>query len=162
MDIGTERLRPEHLPLAARWLGRGEGALTPNDLPSEAGLLPGWLAAREAEPGRLDCLALVYETAVGLAGLRREDGQDDRAALYLLLGEVNYNLQRTATYVTLRMLDRAFLEMPYHRVSIRVYERQGWFLEVLERMGFSPTESRGELCCLTVEKAAVLERKYLF
>ena len=62
------------------------------DLSEEAHELESWFDMCAAEPGRLDCLALVYETPVGVAGLRRRHGQKDTLELYLLLGEVGYNL----------------------------------------------------------------------
>ena len=71
MDIWTERLERRHLPAVERWLGREAGALTPNDLPRTAEALSGWYEACAAEAGRLDCLVRVYETPVGLAGLRQ-------------------------------------------------------------------------------------------
>ncbi|MBR1456296.1 MAG: hypothetical protein IJ594_03940 [Oscillospiraceae bacterium] len=162
MDIWTQQLQRRHLPLLTRWLGRDGGALTPHDLPREADGLARWFEACAAEPGRFDCLALVYETPVGLAGLRRGDAPADEAELYLLLCEVGYNPLRTATYVTLRMLDRAFLERGLARVTVRVSARHARFLEALERMGFSRTEDRGDTVCLAVDKAAFLARKYLF
>ena len=162
MDIWTERLEPAHLPIVGRWLGRTEGALTPNDLPADADGLTPWLERCAAESGRLDCLCRVYETPVGVAALRRPDGSGGTAELSLLLGEVNYNPLRTATYVTLRMLDRAFLEPGVHEVRVRAFTRHAFFLPVLERMGFARTEERDGLCCCAVEKARYLDRKYLF
>ena len=162
MDIWTEVLKQEQLPLLARWIGREAGALTPSDLPADAGRRPAWFSDCAAESGRLNCLALVYETAVGVAGLRRRNGQETAAELSLLLGEVNYNLQRTATYVTLRMLDRAFLDLGYEQIIVRVFVRHKWFLEILERMGFSRTAEENGTVGLRVEKAAFLDRKYLF
>ena len=162
MDIWTERLERSHLPVLENWIGRTDGALTPNDLPSEAnGLMP-WFEACSADPKRLDCLALVYETPVGVTGLRWCGEQDGSAELYLLLGEVNYNPLRTATYVTLRMLDRAFLELGSRRVTVRVCAQHTWYIEVLEQMGFPPTAEGNDVISLAVDQAAFLNRKYLF
>ncbi len=161
MNIWTERLESAHLPMLRRWLGREDGALTPNDLPSEAAALEAWFARCAAEAGRHDCLALVYETPVGIAGLRRGGGPEE-AELYLFLGETGYNALRTATYVALRMLDRAFLELGLEGVTARVCARHEWFAEPLARMGFSLTEARDGMLDLRVEKAAFLSRKYLF
>ena len=162
MNIWTERLERRHLPIVEAWLGRRDGALTPNDLPENAAALPGWFEDCAAEAGSLDCVVLVYETPVGLAGLRRQSGRETAAELYLLLCEKNYNPLRTATYAALRMLDRAFLEQGLERVSVRADERQAWFLETLEKMGFVRRAEGDGLIALTVEKAAFLDRKYLF
>jgi len=161
LDIWTERLERAHLPAVSRWLGRRDGALTDNDLPADGDELAGWYARCEAEPGRLDCLALAYETPVGLAGLR-PGGEGNGATLWLLLGELGYNPLRTATYITLRMLDRAFLERGLARVCVRVRPGCGWYREVLEKMGFSRTGEGEELPALQVEKQVYLGRKYLF
>ena len=162
MDIWTERLERWHLPALERWAGHADGALTPNDLPVEAGGLAAWFEACSANPERLDCLALVYETPVGVTGLRRHGGQDGTAELYLLLGEVNYNPLRTATYITLRMLDRAFLDLGFSRVTARGYAQHTWYIEVLEQMGFTRTAENSEAIPLAVEKNVFLNRKYLF
>ena len=161
MDIWTEKLVRRHLPVLERWLGRTAGAVTPNDLPSDVRGLEAWFEMCTAEPGRLDCLALVYETPVGVAGLRRTVDQDT-AELYLMLGEVGYNLQRTAAYVTLRMLDRAFSEAGIRRVAVRVGIRHQWFFDTLEQMGFFRTGAGAGVEALTVEKNVFLSRKYLF
>ena len=162
MDIWTERLARRHLPALERWAGHADGALTPNDLPAEAGGLAAWFETCSANPERLDCLALVYETPVGVTGLHWCGGQDGTAELYLLLGEVNYNPLRTATYVTLRMLDRAFLELGFRCVTVRVRAQHRWYIEVLEQMGFSRTAENSEAISLAVEKEVLLNRKYLF
>ena len=162
MDIWTERLERRHLPVLENWIGRTDGALTPNDLPPEANGLVPWFEACSADPERLDCLALVYETPVGVTGLRRYSKQEGAAELYLLLGEVNYNPLRTATYVTLRMLDRAFLDLGFSRVTVRVHAQHTWFPDVLEQMGFSRAAEGSNVISLGVEKAAFLYRKYLF
>ena len=162
MNIWTEQLVERHLPLLEAWAGRTDGAVTPNDLPASAEGLARWFERRGAEPGRLDCLALVYETPVGLAGLRRRTERKTEAELYLLLCERGYNPLRTATYICLRMLDRAFLEQGFERVTVRVDQNFSWFLEPLERMGFSPTEERSGPVSLAVEKNVFLSRKYLF
>ena len=162
MDIWTERLDRAHLPLLAQWLARREGALTPSDLPADCAGLSDWFEAQAAEPERQDFLALVYETPVGLAGLRGCGGNSGTAELWVLLGEVGYNLERTATFVTLRMLDRAFFEVGYEQVLVWVYACHGWFLELLERMGFTRAAEQDGMICLLVGKAVFLNRKYLF
>ena len=70
MDIWTERLVQRHLSLLERWIGRTDGALTPNDLPRKAEDLAVWFGACSADAGRLDCLISVYETPVGIARLQ--------------------------------------------------------------------------------------------
>lgn len=161
MDIWIEQLERRHLPILERWLGRTAGAITPNDLPSDVRGLESWFEMRAAEPGRLDCLALVYETPVGVAGLRQTVDRDT-AELYLMLGEIGYNLLRTAAYVTLRMLDRAFLEAGNRRVAVRVNYQHSWLLDTLEQMGFSRTGTEAGITALAVEKNSFLNRKYLF
>ena len=162
MNIWTEQVVERHLPLLQAWAGRTEGAVTSNDLPAPAEELAAWVRRRGAEPGSLDCLALVYDTPVGLAGLRRSAGREREAELYLLLCERGYNPLRTATYVCLRMLDRAFLELGLERVTMRVNREFSWLLEPLERMGFSPAGEGDGPARLAVEKNAFLDRKYLF
>lgn len=162
MNIWTEQVVERHLPLLQAWAGRTDGAVTPNDLPAPAEELAAWVRRRGAEPGSLDCLALVYDTPVGLAGLRRSAGREREAELYLLLCERGYNPLRTATYVCLRMLDRAFLELGLERVTMRVNREFSWLLEPLERMGFSPAGEGDGPVRLAVEKKAFLDRKYLF
>ena len=162
MNIWTEQVVERHLPLLQAWAGRADGAVTPNDLPAPAEELAAWVRRRGAEPGSLDCLALVYDTPVGLAGLRRSAGREREAELYLLLCERGYNPLRTATYVCLRMLDRAFLELGLERVTMRVNREFSWLLEPLERMGFSPAGEGDGPVRLAVEKKAFLDRKYLF
>ena len=161
MDIWTERREQRHLPLPERWLARRDGALTPNDLPSRPEELAAWYGACSAEPGRLDCLVSLYETPVGIAGLRRSR-QADTAELYLLLCELNYNLLRTAAYATLRMLDRAFLELGFARVTVRVYAQHIWYADVLQQMGFIRSAEEDGVLSLSAKKAAYLSRKYLF
>ena len=162
MDIWTERLVQRHIPLLERWIGRTDGALTPNDLPRKAEDLAVWFGACSADAGRLDCLISVYETPVGIAGLRQHSGQRETADLYLLLCELNYNLLRTATYATLRMLDRAFLELGFEHVTMQVYPKHVWYLDVLGQMGFCREEEHDGLTRLSVEKTVYLDRKYLF
>lgn len=162
MDIWTERLEQRHLPLLAHWIGRTGGAITPNDLPTKVEELPRWYESSSADPGRLDCLIRVYDTPVGLAGLRRCDGREGAAELYLQLYEVNYNLLRTATYATLRMLDRAFLKLKLDRVETRVFAQFKDYLEALVKMGFSQTAADSETISGTAEKERYLSRKYLF
>ncbi len=162
MNIWTEKLEKSHLPELRRWHGRRDGALTPNDLPEDAERLPQWFEAGRTEAGRLDCLVLAYETPVGLAGLRQCGAEPGTAELSLLLGEVNYNLLRTATYAALRMLDRAFLDLGFERAVARVDARHAWFADTLEQMGFSREAERDGLILLRAEKSAFLSRKYLF
>ena len=59
-------------------------------------------------------------------------------------------------------LKNRFLEQGLERVSVRADERQAWFLEALEKMGFVRRAEGDGLIALTVEKAAFLDRKYLF
>ncbi len=162
MDIWTEELERRHLPDLQRWLGRRDGAITPNDLPVDGKDLESWFAALSSEPGRQDFLALVYETPVGVTGLRRSAGLNDTMEMYLLLGEVGYNILRTATYVTLRVLDRAFSDAGVGYVTIHVCPGYGWFLPVLEQMGFSRAGPTDERASFTAAKDKFLSRKYLF
>ena len=162
MDIWTEQLERRHLPILERWLGRTAGAITPNDLPSDVIELRTWFERSVAEPGRLDCLALVYETPVGVAGLRSKNGQKDTLEVYLMLGEVGYNLRRTATYVALRMIDRAFSNADVAQVAVWLCPCHTWFLDVLYRMGFAEERTENEMTVFTVEKDVFLNRKYLF
>ena len=159
MNIWTERLEPGHLPLLAQWLTREDGALTPNNLPKEAALLPDWLAQQARDPDRQDYLALIYDTPVGVAGLHQ---LGDTAELTLLLGERNYNPLRTATYLPLQLLDRAFSEQSCQNASIQVFERHAWYLTPLEQMGFIRAGTRDGIVALTVQKETYLDRKYLF
>ena len=161
MDIWIEQLERRHLPILERWLGRTAGVITPNDLPSDAHELESWFDMCAAEPERLDCLTLVYETPVGVAGFRQTVDRDT-AELYLMLGEVGYNLLRTAAYVTLRMLDRAFSEAGIRRIAVRVGFQHSWFLDTLEQMGFYRTGTEAGITALAVEKNSFLDRKYLF
>ena len=98
---------------------------------------------------------------MGVAGLRRT--APDETELYLLLGEVQYNLLRTATYAVQRMLDRAFGDADIRRVTMRVDARFAQLLTAFGRMGFVRAEAQaGAAVCLSVEKAAFSQRKYLF
>lgn len=162
MDIWTERLERRHLPFLANWIGRTSGAMTPNDIPVNAEELSLWYENKSTDPGRKNFLVLVYDTPVGLAGLRQRDGRREVLELYLQLYEVNYNPLRTATYATLRMLDRAFLDNKAKRVEARVFAQHRDYLEALERMGFSRTAADNEMICVAVEKDPYLSRKYLF
>ena len=159
MDIWTERLERRHLPLLKNWIGRTSGMMTPNDLPEDPAGLPAWYENRAAEPDRLDCLISVYETPVGVSGLRK--GQDGSGEFYLLLGETNYNPLRTATYATLRMLDRAFDECGCESVRVRAFLCFEEYREALERMGFSGTGEEDGLICAEIRKQDFLSRKYL-
>ena len=156
MDIWTEPLQRRHLPTVERWLTRTDGALTPNDLPQDEALLEAWFGRCAAESGRLDCLLLVYETPVGVASLRSADAPDT-AALSILLGERSYNPLRTAAYVTLRMLDRAFLELCARRVTMEMLAPWPAYRAALDQMGFQP-----DGCFLVVDKDIFIQNKYHF
>lgn len=160
MDIRTEYLARRHLPLLARWLGRTSGAVTPNDLPEDAAALAAWFDRCQADPARLDCLALVYDTPVGLAGLRRTQAQT--ASLWLLLGETGYNALRTATYVAQRMLDRAFSDFGAVCVCAEVNPGHAQILAALERMGFRRTGETDGRIALAVDRETFSRQKYLF
>ena len=162
MNIGTERLQPAHLPILEHWIGRAEGRVTPGDFPQKKDDLTEWFDMCTQDPGRKDYLILAYETPVGLAGLRKRSEKEKTAELYLLLGERNYNLLRTATYAVLPMLDRAFLDLGFDRAVVRVYQNQRWFLTPLEQMGFTQMGEENGLITLSVEKKEFLQRKYLF
>ena len=156
VDIWTEPLQRRHLPTVERWLTRTDGALTPNDLPQDEALLEAWFGRCAAESGRLDCLLLVYETPVGVASLRSADAPDT-AALSILLGERSYNPLRTAAYVTLRMLDRAFLELCARRVTMEMLAPWPAYRAALDQMGFQPDGG-----VLAVEKDTFIQNKYHF
>ena len=162
MDIWTERLERRHLPLLERWIERNSGQMTTNDLPLEAGELSQWFEKCLSDPERVDCLVSVYETPVGIVGPRKCAGQESAAELYLLLGETNYNPLRTATYATLRMLDRAFLECGFNRVIVQACKEHEEYLNALERMGFLMTAKKDAMIFASVEKKVYLNRKYLF
>jgi len=97
-----------------------------------------------------------------VTGLHRQPGQDKTASLYLFLGEVGYNIRRTATYITIRMLDRAFSDLRQESTNVQVYSHYGWFVEVLEQMGFSRRSEQDGVIRLAVEKTVFLNRKFLF
>lgn len=163
MNIWTESLERKHLPLLKSWIGRIPGKLTANDLPLDPEALTDWFERRALESGRLDFLVSVYETPVGVAGLRVCDGEANTAGMYLLLGEANYNPLRTATYATLQILDRAFQECGFDRVCAEVYAKEHKeYLEALERMGFSKTAEASEKSYTSIERKLFLDRKYLF
>ena len=159
MNIRTERLEANDLPQLAQWLTREDAALTPNSLPEEAGQLPAWLERQTQDQDQKTYLCLVYDTPVGAAGLHL---QGETAELTLLLGERNYNPLRTATYLTLQLLDRAFAEPGIQNARIEVYDRYTWYLTPLEQMGFSPAGTGESTTVLTVQKEAYFDRKYLF
>ena len=160
MDIWTERLERRDLPTLKYWIGRTSGQLTPCDLPDNPDALPQWYKKCTAEPGRMDCLVLAYETPIGIAGFQRASGQPSMAEFYLMLGEANYNLIRTATYATLRILDRAFHN--YTLVNAKVYGHHKDYLSVLMRMGFTQISEEGGLVAVNVDKETFQSRKYLF
>ena len=149
MNIWTEQLQRQHLTLLERWLNRTAGTLTANDLPEKAEMLPKWFEQR----AQGDFLISVYETPVGVGGLRGNE-------FYLFLGEVGYNLIRTATYATLRILDQAFIQL--NTVSAWVYSDQKEYLSALKTMGFSQIDEKDDLIRVSVQKKELESRKYLF
>ena len=149
MDIWTEQFLRQHLPILERWLNRTAGILTANDLPEKAEMLPEWFEQR----AQGDFLISVYETPVGVGGLRGNE-------FYLFLGEVGYNLIRTATYATLRILDQAFIQL--NTVSAWVYSDQKEYLSALKTMGFSQIDEKDDLIRVSVQKKELESRKYLF
>jgi len=149
MDIWTEQFLRQHLPILERWLNRTAGILTANDLPEKAEMLPKWFEQR----AQGDFLISVYETPVGVGGLRGNE-------FYLFLGEVGYNLIRTATYATLRILDQAFIQL--NTVSAWVYSNQKEYLSALKTMGFSQIDEKDDLIRVSVQKKELESRKYLF
>ena len=149
MDIWTEQFLRQHLPILERWLNRTAGILTANDLPEKAEMLQKWFEQR----AQGDFLISVYETPVGVGGLRGNE-------FYLFLGEVGYNLIRTATYATLRILDQAFIQL--NTVSAWVYSDQKEYLSALKTMGFSQIDEKDDLIRVSVQKKELESRKYLF
>ena len=149
MNIWTEQLQRQHLTLLERWLNRTAGTLTANDLPDNAEMLTEWFEQR----GQADSLISVYETPVGVGGLRGNE-------FYLFLGEVGYNLIRTATYATLRILDQAFIKLD--TVSAWAYSSHKEYLSALKTMGFSRIDEKDDLIKMSVQKKEVESRKYLF
>ena len=160
VDIWTEKLEQRHLALLERWIGRTAGRMTTCDLPDNPDMLPQWYEGSEAEAGRRDCLVLAYDTPIGIAGFRKTERNTEEAELYLMLGEANYNLIRTATYATIRILDQAFQD--YHRIIAMVYDHHEEYLSALNRMGFSQSNAEGNLIAVSVEKTVFQSRKYLF
>ena len=149
MNIWTEQLQRQHLTLLERWLDRTAGTLTANDLPENAELLTEWFEQR----GQADSLISVYETPVGVGGLRGNE-------FYLFLGEVGYNLIRTATFATLRILDQALIN--HDTVTAWVYGSHKEYLSALKKMGFSQIDEKGDMIRVSVQKKELLSRKYLF
>lgn len=149
MNIWTEQLQRQHLTLLERWLNRTAGTLTANDLPDNAELLTEWFEQR----GQADSLISVYETPVGVGGLRGNE-------FYLFLGEVGYNLIRTATFATLRILDQALIN--HDTVTAWVYGSHKEYLSALKKMGFSQIDEKGDMIRVSVQKKELLSRKYLF
>ena len=149
MNIWTEQLLRQHLPMLEHWLNRTGGKLTSNDLPENAELLTEWFEQR----AKADYLISVYETPVGVGGLREDE-------FYLFLGEVGYNLIRTATYATLRILDQAFIKLD--TVTAWVYSDHKEYLSALKTMGFSQVDEKGDLIRVSVQKRELGSRKYLF
>ena len=149
MNIWTEQLQRQHLTLLERWLNRTAGTLTANDLPDNAELLTEWFEQR----GQADSLISVYETPVGVGGLRGNE-------FYLFLGEVGYNLIRTATYSTLRILDQAFIKLD--TVTAWVYSDHKEYLSALKTMGFSQVDEKDDMIRVSVQKIELLSQKYLF
>ena len=149
MNIWTEPLLRQHLPILQRWLKRTAGTLTANDLPENAELLPEWYE----QSAQADYLISVYETPVGVGGLRGNE-------FYLFLGEVGYNLIRTATYATLRILDHGFIKLD--TVNAWVYRSHKEYLSALKTMGFSQIDETDELINMSAQKQEVQNRKFLF
>ena len=149
MNIWTEQLQRQHLTLLERWLNRTAGTLTANALPDNAELLTEWFEQR----GQADSLISVYETPVGVGGLRGNE-------FYLFLGEVGYNLIRTATFATLRILDQALIN--HDTVTAWVYGSHKEYLSALKTMGFSQIDEKGDMIRVSVQKIELLSRKYLF
>ena len=149
MNIWTEQLQRQHLTLLERWLNRTAGTLTANDLPDNAELLTEWFEQR----GQADSLISVYETPVGVGGLRGN-------GFYLFLGEVGYNLIRTATFATLRILDQALIN--HDTVTAWVYGSHKEYLSALKKMGFSQIDEKGDMIRVSVQKKELESRKYLF
>ena len=149
MNIWTEQLQRQHLTLLERWLNRTAGTLTANDLPDNAEMLTEWFEQR----GQADSLISVYETPVGVGGLRGNE-------YYLFIGEVGYNLIRTATYATLRILDQAFIKLD--TVNAWVYSSHNEYLSALKTMGFSQIDEKDDLIKMSVQKKELESRKYLF
>ena len=148
MNIWTEQLQRQHLTLLERWLDRTAGTLTENDLPENAELLTEWFEQR----GQADSLISVYETPVGVGGLRGNE-------FYLFLGEVGYNLIRTATYATLRILDQAFIKLD--TVTTWLYSNHKEYLSALKTMGFSQIDEKDDLIRVSVQKKELKSRKHL-
>ena len=149
MNIWTEQLQRQHLTLLERWLNRTAGTLTANDLPDNAEMLTEWFEQR----GQADSLISVYETPVGVGGLRGN-------GFYLFLGEVGYNLIRTSTYATLRILDQALIN--HDTVTAWVYGSHKEYLSALKKRGFSQIDEKGDMIRVSVQKKELLSRKYLF
>ena len=149
MNIWTEQLQRQHLTLLERWLNRTAGTLTANDWPDNAELLTEWFEQR----GQADSLISVYETPVGVGGLRGNE-------FYLFLGEVGYNLIRTATFATLRILDQALIN--HDTVTAWVYGSHKEYLSALKKRGFSQIDEKGDMIRVSVQKKELLSRKYLF
>ena len=149
MNIWTEQLLRQHLSMLEHWLNRTGGKLTSNDLPEKAEMLPEWFEQR----AQGDFLISVYETPVGVGGLRGNE-------FYLFLGEVGYNLIRTATYATLRILDQALIN--HDTVTAWVYGSHKEYLSALKTMGFSQIDETDELIKMSAQKQEVQNRKFLF
>ena len=149
MNIWTEQLLRQHLPMLEHWLNRTAGTFTANDLPDNAEMLTEWFEQR----GQADSLISVYETPVGVGGLRGNE-------YYLFIGEVGYNLIRTATYATLRILDQAFIKLD--TVNAWVYGSHNEYLSALKTMGFSQIDEKDDLIKMSVQKKELESRKYLF
>ena len=92
MNINTEQLKLQHAPILQQWVGRTSGAMTPNDFPREKRQIQQWLELNMNDTERLDCLIFVYDTPVGITGLRHDNTSPESAELYMLLCEVGYNL----------------------------------------------------------------------
>ena len=158
MNISTEQLKREDLPLLLDWVNRNTGgAVTTNDLPRDGAAAEAWFDALPARPDRLDCMVFLYETPIGLAGLTDLDPETGAGRLYFLLGEVGYNRLRAATYGILQMLDRAFGDFALREIRTVVTTAEPELLDMFPRLGFVPEGA---------EKAVTRERfaghRYLF
>ena len=139
MNISTEQLKREDLPLLLDWVNRETGgAITAHDLPREIAAAETWFDALPALPDRLDCMVYLYETPIGLAGLTDMDLDRGAGRLYFLLGEVGYNRLRAATYGILQMLDRAFGDFGLREVRAVITTTEPELLAMLPRLGFVP------------------------
>lgn len=162
VNIWTERLQENHIPILENWAGRNSGALTKSDFPTDKVQLLNWYHVCAANPKRQDYIVLAYDTPVGITGLLKPDADVPELQFYLRLGETNYNLIRTATYATLQMLDRAFQDFDCKYVVTQINAVNTLFSDVLEQMGFYLKAEQNGRFAVAIEKDMFLKRKYLF